>query len=54
MANTQNTEVAEKKSTAVAAYDDSLLSAGTGLEEATTDDMLSLYTSTSTYVPTTK
>ena len=38
MANTQNTEVAEKKSTAVAAYDDSLLSAGTGLEEATTED----------------
>ena len=38
MANTQNTEVAEKKSTAVAAFDDSLLSAGTGLEEATTED----------------
>ena len=46
MANTQNTEVAEKKSTAVAAFDDSLLSAGTGLEEATTEDYACLlYTS---------
>jgi hypothetical protein len=35
---TEKNEIAEKKTTALSAFDDTLLSGGTGLEETTTED----------------